>query len=128
MIESITLSEYLHDIELAVVGGGAEKVQDRLTMTGYCRYGNHVFHITYILSFGSEGHTLLRMEKSTHYLLVTYAVKREKPISIIEQNLSFLCKDREEKFINKPYNVNNKDKLLSAKRKMRGQEVSHGMG
>ena len=59
-------------------------MQDHLTMTGYYRYGNNVFPITYILSFGSVGHILLRTEKSTRYLLVTYAVKREKQISIIE--------------------------------------------
>ena len=68
-------------------------MQDRLTMTGYCRSGSNVYPITCILSFGSVGHILLRTEKSTRYLPVTYAVKRGKQISIIEQRLSFLCKD-----------------------------------
>ena len=68
-------------------------MQDRLTMTGYCRFGSNAFPITYILSFGSVGHILLRTEKRTRYLLVTYAVKRGKQISIIEHHLSFLCKD-----------------------------------
>ena len=77
-------------------------MQDHLTMTGYCRYGNNVFPITYILNFDSVGHILLRTEKSIRYLPVTYAVKREKQISIID--LSFLCKDREEKCKDKPYN------------------------
>ena len=59
-------------------------MQDHLTMTGYCRYGSNVFPITYILSFGSVGHILSRTEKATRYLPVTYALKREKQISIIE--------------------------------------------
>ena len=50
---------YLHDIELVVVGGESNK-------------------------FGSVGHILSRTEKATHYLLVTYALKREKQISIVE--------------------------------------------
>ena len=41
----------------------------------------------YILSFGSVGHILSRMEKDTRYLLVTYAVKLEKQISIIKKEL-----------------------------------------
>ena len=59
-------------------------MQDHLTMIGYCKYGNNVFPIMYILSFGSAGHILSRTEKATRYLLVTYALKREKQISIIE--------------------------------------------
>ena len=59
-------------------------MQGRLTMTGCCRYGSNVFPIMYILSFGSVGHILLRMERSTPYQPVTYAVKQEKQISIIE--------------------------------------------
>ena len=59
-------------------------MQGHLTMTGYCRYGSNVFPITYILSFGSVGHILLKTERVTRYLPVTYAVKREKQILIIE--------------------------------------------
>ena len=93
-------------------------MQDHLTMTGYCRYGNNVYPITFILSFGSVGHILLRTEKATHYLLVTYAVRQEKQISIIKQHLSFLCRDREEIYKDKPYN--DKDKYLSTKHNMCG--------
>ena len=64
-------------------------MQDQLTMTGYCRYGNNVFPITCILNFGSAGHILSRTEKVTRYLPVTYAVKREKRISIIEKTPLF---------------------------------------
>ena len=64
----------------------------RIMLRGWCDLGilsgklecNNVFPITYILSLGSVGHILLRTEKSTRYLLVTYAVKREKQILIIE--------------------------------------------
>ncbi len=45
-----------------------------------------------------------------------YAAKPEKQISIIEQPLSFLCKDREEKVKNKPYN--NKGEFMSIKHNM----------
>ena len=55
--------------------------------------------ITYILSFGSVGHR--------------------------NRRLSFLCKDREEKFKDRPYN--DKDKFMSAKHNMY-EEASHGMG
>lgn len=58
-------------------------MQDRLTMTGYYRYDNNVFPITYILNFGNVGHILSKTEKTTHYLPVTYAAKPEKQISII---------------------------------------------
>ena len=43
-------------------------------------------------------------------------VKREMQISIMEQHLSFLCKDREEKFKDKPYT--DKDKFMSTKHNM----------
>ena len=128
MIESITFSEYLHDIELVVVGGEADKSARPLNYNQVLQIRQPCISHNVNFEFRQCGTHFIKDGKSTHYLLVTYAVKREKPISIIERHLSFLCKDREEKFINKPYNVNNKDKLLSAKRKMRGQEVSHGMG
>ena len=84
MIENVILSEYLHDIELVSGGGSLTEMQDHLTMTGYCRYGNNVFLLMFILIFDSIKHMLSRTKKATHYLLVTDIIKQEKQISIIE--------------------------------------------
>lgn len=61
---------------------------DRLIMHGCLPYGSNVSPTKYILSFGSVGHILSRMEKATLCLLVTYAAKPEKQISIIDNGLS----------------------------------------
>ena len=68
-------------------------MQDHLTMTGYCRYGNNIFPIMYILRLGSVGHILSRTEKVTLYLFVTYAAKPEKQISIIKQPPLFFVQE-----------------------------------
>ncbi len=65
-------------------------MQDRLTMTGYCRYGNHVFPITCILSFGSVGHTLLRMGK-VHIIYSRLMQSSEKSQYQLLNGTSLFC-------------------------------------
>lgn len=84
LIENITLSEYLYDIELVVVGGESDKNARPLDYDWVLQIRQQCISHNVHFEFRQCGTHFIKDGKTTHYLLATYVVKREKQISIIE--------------------------------------------